>query len=74
MKLSIIIVTWNSDKQIKQNLRALLDSETDFEFAVFVIDNNSEDKTVDVVKDNFPSVNLIENQANLGFGKGNNQA
>ena len=73
MKLSIIIVTWNSEAQIEGNLRALLDSKKDFEFEIFVVDNNSEDKTVQVIKDHFPTVSLIENEANLGFAKANNQ-
>ena len=74
MDLSIIIVTWNSQKQIKNNLQSLLKSKTDFSYEIFVVDNNSSDQTVEIIKNEFPTVNLIVNDANLGFAKANNQA
>jgi len=41
---------------------------------VFVVDNNSYDNTVEMIKKDFPQVNLIANKDNLGFAKANNQA
>ncbi|MCK4539672.1 glycosyltransferase family 2 protein [Candidatus Parcubacteria bacterium] len=75
MKLSIIIVSWNVAEKLKENLKAIYFS--DFEksnFEVFVVDNNSHDNTVDIVKKEFPQVKLIANSENLGFAKANNQA
>ncbi len=43
-------------------------------FEVFVVDNNSADNTVEMIKNNFPEVHLIANKENLGFAKANNQA
>jgi GT2 family glycosyltransferase len=40
--------------------------------SVVVIDNQSTDRTVEIVKSNYPQVKLIENQTNMGFGKANN--
>jgi hypothetical protein len=73
MKLSVIIVSWNVREKLKSNLRALLDSKTDFEFEVFVVDNNSEDGSALMVESDFPAVNLVKNDANYGFAKANNQ-
>ena len=41
---------------------------------VFVVDNNSIDGSVEMVKTRFPQVILIENKENAGFSKANNQA
>ena len=40
---------------------------------VIVVDNASSDGSSEMVKSEFPKVNLIENQHNVGFGKANNQ-
>lgn len=41
---------------------------------VFVVDNNSIDGSVEMVRSKFPAVHLIANTENLGFSKANNQA
>lgn len=73
MKLSIIIVTWKVKDKLRANLEALSRLAVDFDWEVFVVDNNSKDGTVEMVQENFPSVKLIVNQENLGFAKANNQ-
>lgn len=74
MDLSIIIVSWNVKDKLRENLSALFKSEGDFKFAVYVVDNNSEDGSAAMVAAEFPEVHLIANQENLGFAKANNQA
>lgn len=74
MDLSIIIISWNVQEKLKENLEALFKSKVDFEFEVFVVDNASSDDSVKMIKDNFPNVKLIENKDNLGFAKANNIA
>ena len=75
MKLSIIIVSWNVSEKLKENLKTIYCSDLEkFDFEVFVVDNNSEDNTVDIIKKEFPQVKLIANSENLGFAKANNQA
>jgi len=39
---------------------------------VIVVDNNSQDESATMVRENFPEVKLIENPVNSGFSKGNN--
>ena len=41
---------------------------------IFVVDNNSVDGSVKMVKDKFPEIHLIENKDNKGFSGANNQA
>lgn len=74
MMLSIIIVSWNVRDKLRENLKALFQSQTQYPFEVWVVDNASADNTVDMVSQEFPQVKLIANDDNLGFAKANNQA
>lgn len=67
-KTAIIIVTFNAKKWIKKCL-----SSIDFnKFNTLVVDNNSQDDTVNFIKENFPNVNILSQNTNLGFGQANN--
>jgi hypothetical protein len=71
VKASIIIVTYNSNEDLKDCLPALYkQSYTDFE--IIIVDNASSDGTLDFVTKNFPNVKLIKNNSNLGYSEGNN--
>jgi len=74
MKLSIIIVSWNTEKKLKKNIEAIKASRVDFDYEIFVVDNNSHDNTVEMIRRDFPQVKLIANKENLGFARANNQA
>ncbi|WP_210521460.1 glycosyltransferase family 2 protein [Hymenobacter terricola] len=76
MKLSVIIVNYNVCYFLEQ---ALLSVRRAVEklgqpVEVFVVDNNSADGSVAMVRARFPEVILIANRDNPGFSKGNNQA
>lgn len=73
MDLSIVIVSWNVKDLLKRNLEAIFTSTQNISFEVFVIDNNSRDDTVEMIKKNFPKVKVMANTENLGFSKANNQ-
>lgn len=74
MDLSIIIVSWKVKDKLKNNLQALYASKVNFSYEILVVDNNSQDGSMEMVKTNFPQVKLIANIDNLGFAKANNQA
>lgn len=74
MDLSVIIVSWNVKEQLKANLQALFQSESGFNYEVFVVDNASADGSAAMVAAEFPQVKLIVNSENFGFAKANNQA
>ncbi len=75
-KLSIVIISYNVKEYLRGCLASVLESESykDIVSEVFVVDNNSNDFSVEMVKNEFPGVNLISNQRNLGFAKACNQA
>lgn len=71
--VSIIILNWNQKKLLNDCLKSVLN--TDYpEVEIIVSDNGSTDGSVELVKEKFPNVVLIENNANLGFCTGNNVA
>ncbi|MFA7049808.1 MAG: glycosyltransferase family 2 protein [Patescibacteria group bacterium] len=74
MDLSVVIVSYNVKEKLDNNLQALFKSQGDFSFEVFVVDNNSQDGSVEMVEKNFPQVKLIKNEENLGFSRANNIA
>lgn len=74
MDVSIVIVSWNCRDRLKENLDNLFKSRNEIKKEVFVVDNNSEDGTAEMVNKNFEQVNLIANSENLGFSKANNMA
>jgi GT2 family glycosyltransferase len=73
MSISVIIVTYNSEPYIENCLKAVFSSTIHID-AVFAVDNASSDGTAEVIKSDFPSVHLISNSLNVGFGAANNQA
>ena len=74
MKLSIIIVNYNVKHFLDQCLNSVFKATTNISAEVFVVDNNSPDDSVLMVKEKFPEVILIHNKENVGFSKANNQA
>ncbi len=74
MKLSVIIVNYNVIHFLEQCLLAVQKAVTGLNAEVFVVDNNSVDGSVSMVKEKFPWVNIIANTDNPGFSKANNQA
>jgi len=72
--LSIIIVSWNVKDELRNCLRSVFNNVGNLRVEVYVVDNMSSDGTCDMLLEEFPSINLIENRINVGFAKANNQA
>lgn len=75
MQLSIIIVNYNVAELLQRNLKRLretIDVEG-IQAEVIVVDNNSQDGSVEVLKEEFSWASSILNDENLGFAKAVNQ-
>jgi GT2 family glycosyltransferase len=70
-RASIIIVSWNGEPYLKDCLSAIL-AQIGPGDQVIVVDNHSADGSVALVQRQFPQVNLIENEWNMGFAGGCN--
>lgn len=74
IELSIIIVSFNTKDVLKDCLNSLRKVKKEVSFEVIVSDNGSSDGTVELMKDDYKWVKLIDNSKNLGFARGNNLA
>ena len=74
MKLSVVIVNYNVKYFLEQCLHSVIKACRDLNAEIIVVDNNSVDGSVKMLKEKFPEVHLIENKDNKGFSKANNQA
>jgi GT2 family glycosyltransferase len=71
--LSIIILNYNTQDWVQNVLNSVFAYPLiNFSFEVIVVDNASSDDSVQIVKQKFPQVKLIESPENGGFAKGNN--
>ena len=72
MKLSVIILNYNVRYFLELCLFSVQKATQNIEAEIIVVDNNSSDDSVTMIKDRFKDVILIENKKNHGFPKGNN--
>mgnify|MGYP000002771670 CR=1 FL=1 len=73
MKLSVIIVNYNVRYFLEQCISSVQKATRAIDSEIIIVDNNSSDDSCSMVKDNFPSITLIENKKNVGFSTANNQ-
>ncbi len=71
-RISVIIVSWNARAHLSECLRSVRDTSHDLDIDVTVVDNASTDGSPEMVKHDYPSVNLVQLQTNAGFAKANN--
>ncbi len=73
MDLSIVIVNYNTKELLMQCIESIYAAKGDLGCEIIVVDNNSNDGSVRLIKENFPFVKLFTNRENIGFSKANNQ-
>ena len=71
--IAVIIVNWNGKKFIEECLNGL-DKQTCSNFSIILVDNGSEDGSLELVQENCPQVQIIGLTKNLGFAAANNIA
>ena len=74
MQLSVVIVSYNVRHFLEQCLLSVERAVAEMETEVWVVDNNSADGSVEMVRRRFPWVRVIANDYNPGFSVANNQA
>ena len=72
MQLSVIILNYNVRYFLEQCVLSVQKALEGIDGEIIVIDNASSDDSCEMMKTKFPHIKLIENEANLGFPKGNN--
>lgn len=79
MKLSIIIVNYNTYELTKQTIEAVIGQDTNFEYEIILVDNASIDGSIQNLQEDFEELivqeklKVFRNGENLGFAKANNR-
>ena len=72
--LSVVIVNYNVEYFLEQCLNSVREASQKCATEIFVVDNNSNDGSVQMVQEKFPEVKLIANKDNKGFSSANTPA
>jgi GT2 family glycosyltransferase len=71
-KIAVVILNWNGTKLLEQFLPSVVAYSG--EANIYVADNASTDNSIAVIKEQFPMVQIIQNEGNFGFAMGYNVA
>jgi len=78
MKLSIIIVNYNTYSLTRQTIESVIQKKHKFTYEIVLVDNASADGSIEALEETFKEeiknkqIHIIKNSANLGFSKANN--
>ena len=72
MKIAIVILNWNGELLLESYLPSVMQFSNNAD--IYVADNASTDGSVAFVKQNYPTIKIIQNTVNGGFAKGYNDA
>jgi GT2 family glycosyltransferase len=74
MDVSIIIVNYNTKDLLLNCIQSVIEKTHDIQYEIIVVDNASGDGSVEMVRNTFPKIKLIDEKKNWGFGRANNLA
>ncbi|WPU96182.1 glycosyltransferase family 2 protein [Mucilaginibacter sabulilitoris] len=74
MKLSVVIINYNTCDMLRLALNSVVRAAQDVINEILVVDNGSADRSLAMLKDEFPAVKVIANAKNEGIAKAYNQA
>lgn len=69
-EITVIVINWNG-KHFLETCLSALQGQTFRDFETILVDNGSEDGSVEFVLENFPEIRLIALERNIGFAAGN---
>lgn len=72
--LSILIVTWRTKEPLRACLQSIHDHPPSEPWEVIVVDNDGQDGSAQMVREQFPWAKLLVPGQNLGYAAGNNLA
>ena len=72
-KVAIVILNWNGQAMLEKYMSSVLQYSKD-EATVYVADNASTDQSMEMLRQHFPGVKLIQLEKNWGFAEGYNKA
>src|ERR1700692_376549 len=73
-EVSVVVINYNTGYLLDRMFAALEAAKASFRIEFIVVDNASTDNSIEILENRYPSVTLIRNPMNVGFGRANNQA
>ncbi|HEY8333377.1 MAG TPA: glycosyltransferase family 2 protein [Tardiphaga sp.] len=73
-EVAVLIVSYNTEDLLRESLHSVYEQRGTLRQQVIVVDNGSVDRSVDMIRNEFPEVELIDAKENLGFARGVNLA
>jgi GT2 family glycosyltransferase len=73
MDVSVVIVNYNVKYFLEQALHSVQKASGNLQVETIVVDNNSTDDSVSLIRERFPEVQVIANTENVGYAVANNQ-
>lgn len=73
MNVAVVILNWNGRQLLEQFLPSVV-RYSSTQATIYVVDNASTDDSVAYIKENYPSIEIIQNRSNGGYAKGYNDA
>lgn len=74
IKIAVVILNWNGKELLEKFLPSIIQFSNPEIATIFVADNASTDDSIAFIKQNFPSIKIIQNTKNSGYAKGYNDA
>ena len=72
LDVSVIIVNYNVKEFVQNLLHSLEKATRSIKAEIIIVDNASDDGSVELIREKFPYVKLVASKENLGFGRANN--
>ena len=73
MKVAVVILNWNGKHYLEKFLPSVVANNSSYA-EIIIADNNSTDDSISFLKNNYPTIKIIQNAVNGGFAKGYNDA
>jgi N-acetylglucosaminyl-diphospho-decaprenol L-rhamnosyltransferase len=72
--LTVVVVNYNTGHLFARLFSTLTAAQGRLRVQIIVIDNASRDNSIEILRSQYPTVELVTNTTNLGFGRANNRA
>ena len=72
MDITVISVNYKTKKLLKHCIESIKEQTSGVNYEVLVVDNASNDGSVEMVQTNYPDVKVLDCKENIGYGRGNN--
>ena len=72
MNLSVIIINFKTPTLVIRCLESIFKNPFQLDLEIIIVDNASQDDSIEIISERFPSVKWVQNENNEGFGRANN--